>query len=96
MSVFETQLLPAIVLGGLCVTIVMGSYWSWRDKHVATRAKALKEATEALMSLYKIATEAGKRNEDEGRDIEAESSYRRAYFYQRAAAIVRSIPVDRL
>lgn len=87
-------LTPVAVLG--MIGIVIFAVWAdQRDKKVAVRQKALSEATNALRSLASVATKASK--DTEGRNpFTVARAEERAYYYERVASIVASIPVDRL
>lgn len=94
MSTFETQVLPATVLLGLIFTICYGYYLERRAVLVRVRKMALGEAAAAIQSLAAVAEATCAQRRRDGQPYE--ETDRRAYYYDRAASIVRSIPVDRL
>jgi hypothetical protein len=97
---FEHTILPAVVLIGLCAIVLYGMYTERQDIGLRARKMALAEAAAALQSLADVATYAADQALKE--PVSADRNFRvverraRAYSYDRAASIVRSIPVDRL
>ena len=93
MSAFETHILPAVCLFGIMATIAWGAWCERQDRTAAIRKAAFDEAGEALQSLANIAGDAAAEN------LKERGAYgpaaERAYYYQRAAMIVRSIPATR-
>lgn len=95
MSPFETTILPLVGLLGVGAIIAWGAWCSRQVKVAAIRKAAFEEAGEALRSLSQIAFHAAADRMDNGLvDLAAEAN-RRAYYYDRAAMIVRSIPAER-
>jgi hypothetical protein len=95
-SIFETQLLPAIVLIGMFSTIVYAYYCQRQDIGKRARKMALGEAAAALQSLADIAMHASNAHLAMKDRHNALVAAGRHYYYDRAASIVRSIPVDRM
>lgn len=90
---FLQYVLPVVGIGGFLGLLAWALY---RDRFdaLAAREKALGEARDALQSLANIAGDAANERQREGLDCRVSAD--RAYYYQRAANIVASIPVDRL
>ena len=86
-------------LGYFCVfgVVCIYGYATWHDRHrtaLNARKKALLEARAALLSLAERAKAGAIYRAREGQHHGA--SVTRAHFYEKSAAIVASIPVDRL
>lgn len=92
---FEKTILPVICVLGVCATIAWGAWCSRQLKAAAIRKAAFSEAGEALASLAGIARWAERQHEWHGDVNATREAGRRAYYYDRAAMIVRSIPAER-
>lgn len=95
MSAFETTILPLVSVLGVCAAIAWGAWCSRQLKIAAIRKAAFDEAGEALVSLSSIAFKARDRYVSDGEFGAASEAGKRAYYYDRAAMIVRSIPAER-
>ncbi len=95
MSTFEMQILPTICVLGTIAAICYGAWASRQLKIEGIRKAAFEEAGEALTSLARIARRAKENHAEYGRHDQAREADRRAYYYDRAAMLVRSIPASR-
>lgn len=93
---FEQMVLPAIVLLGLFAVIIYGIRTQQRDNESRIRGEAFREASAALQSLADIALHASNAHLALKDRQNAVIAAGRHYYYDRAASIVRSIPVDRV
>ncbi len=94
--IFEQYVLPVI-----CVVGVLGILWYGkrdrrREAALGARKMALGEAAAALQSLADCAMHASRAHAAIRDRDNATIAAGRHYYYDRAAQIVRSIPVDRL
>lgn len=88
------NLLGYVVVVGLIAIIIYGTWSENRDTAKHARKKALDEAAAALRSMADVAGDAVESRRREGLSYTVAAD--RAYYFQRAASIVASIPVERL
>jgi hypothetical protein len=92
---FESHVLPVICLFGVMALIAYGAWASRELRIAAVRQDAFVEASAALTSLAGIAHRATVVHARDGNADASNEARRRAYYYDRAAMIVRSIPSER-
>lgn len=97
---FEQYVLPVFCVLSIIGVLVYGLHADKRERLIAVRVQALLEARAALLSLADVARRQCDETRKMSRGIVQQrllaQQTDRAYYYDRAAMIVGSIPMDRL